>query len=62
MTEEERRLKEIKYLKYLKSQLIKQTKKELKALQQEEDMIYGYKRIEKEQQENVRTLEKRKGR
>lgn len=62
MTEEERRLKEIKYLKYLKSQLIKQTKKELKALQQEEDMIYGYKRIEKEQQENVRTLGKRKRR
>lgn len=62
MTEEERRLKEIKYLKYLKLQLIKQTKKELKALQQEEDMIYGYKRIEKEQQENVRTLGKRKKR
>ena len=62
MTEEERRLKEIKYLKYLKAQLIKQTKKELKALQQEEDMIHGYKRIEKEQQGNVRTLGKRKRR
>lgn len=41
------REKEIQYLIYLKSELIKQTKKEIKKLQQERDMIYGYKRLEK---------------
>jgi hypothetical protein len=41
------RLKEIKYLIYLKGQLIKQTKKEIKELQQEENMINGYKKLEK---------------
>lgn len=41
------REKEINYLLYLKDQLIKQTKKEIKALQQEKDMINGYKRLEK---------------
>lgn len=41
------REKEIQYLIYLKSELIKQTKKEIKELQQERDMIYGYKRLEK---------------
>lgn len=41
------REKEIKYLIYLKSQLIKQTKKEIKELQQEMNMINGYKKLEK---------------
>ena len=50
MTPEERRLKEIEYLKYLKRELIKQSKKEIKQLQQEEDMIYGYKRLERVEQ------------
>jgi len=50
VTPEERRLKEIEYLKYLKRELIKQSKKEIKQLQQEEDMIYGYKRLERVEQ------------
>lgn len=41
------REKEINELLYLKSELIKQTKKEIKALRQEKDMINGYKRLEK---------------
>lgn len=40
------RQKEIRYLIYLKSQLIKQTKKEIKVLQQEFDMIDGYKHLD----------------
>lgn len=41
------RLKEIKYLLYLKSEIIKQTKKEIKQLKEEANMIIGYKRLEK---------------
>lgn len=41
------REKEIKYLIYLKSQLIKNTKKEIKELQREKDMLNGYKVLEK---------------
>ena len=41
------RLKEIRYLIYLKSELIKQTKKEIKELQIEKKMIEGYKVLEK---------------
>ena len=41
------REKEINELLYLKSELIKQTKKEIKQLQQEKDMINGYKRLER---------------
>lgn len=41
------REKEIKYLIYLKNQLIKETKKEIKELQQEIDTINGQKRLEK---------------
>lgn len=41
------REKEIKHLIYLKSELIKQTKKEIKKLQEEQNMIYGYKKLEK---------------
>ena len=41
------REKEISYLIYLKSELIKQTKKEIKILQQEKQMIQGYKVLEK---------------
>lgn len=40
--------KELKYLIYLKSQLIKQYKKEIKMYQKEIDMMNGYKKIEKE--------------
>lgn len=41
------RVKEIQHLIYLKSVLIKQTKKEIKNLQEEKKMINGYKRLEK---------------
>ena len=41
------REKEINYLIYLKSELIKQTKKEIKELQQEKRMLEGYKVLEK---------------
>ena len=41
------RLKEIKHLIYLKSELIKQYKKDIKQLQNEYNMIYGYKKLEK---------------
>ena len=41
------REKEINYLIYLKSELIKQTKKEIKELQNEKKMLEGYKVLEK---------------
>lgn len=41
------REKEIKYLIYLKSQLIKETKKDIKELHKELDTINGCKRLEK---------------
>ena len=41
------REKEINQLIYLKSQLIKQTKKEIKKLKQEKNIINGYKKLEK---------------
>jgi hypothetical protein len=41
------REKELKYLIYLKSELIKQTKKEIKQMQEEIDTLNGYKRLEK---------------
>lgn len=46
------REKEINYLIYLKEQLIRQTKKEIKELQQEKNMINGYKRLEKTRTKN----------
>lgn len=41
------RTKEIKYLIYLKSELIKETKKEIKNLHQELDTINGTKKLSK---------------
>ena len=41
------RIKEIEHLIYLKSQLIKETKKEIKELQQEKQTIYGTKRLKR---------------
>lgn len=41
------REKEIKYLMYLKNELIKQTKKEVKELRNELNQINGYKVLEK---------------
>lgn len=41
------REKEIAQLLYLKNQLIKETKKEIKDLHQELDQIHGYKTLEK---------------
>ena len=41
------REKEIKYLMYLKNELIKQTKKEIKELRAELNQINGYKVLEK---------------
>ena len=48
------RVQEIKHLIYLKNELIKKTKKEIKELQIELNMIYGYKRLERK-----KTLEKK---
>ena len=42
------RLKEIKFLIYCKSEIIKQTKKEIKELQQEANMLMGYQNLEKQ--------------
>jgi len=42
------REKQIKELIYLKSELIKQAKKEIKELHQELDMYYGEKRLVKQ--------------
>ena len=53
ITEEEKRLKEIKHLKYLKSELIKQARKDIKALQEEEKLLYEKKKVK-------RIMEKRK--
>lgn len=50
MTPEERRLKEIKHRKYEILEDLKQLKKELLALRQEEDTINGYKAIERNKQ------------
>lgn len=41
------REKEIKYLIYLKSELIRQTKKEIKNLHRELDEVYKTKKIKK---------------
>ena len=41
------REKELKRLIFMKSELIKETKKEIKQMQQEVDMINGYKKLEK---------------
>jgi hypothetical protein len=41
------REKELKQLIYLKSELIKECKKEIKQYHQELDMINGYKKLEK---------------
>lgn len=41
------RIKEINYLIFLKSQLIKETKKEIKELQQERQTIEGEKKLKK---------------
>ena len=41
------REKELRRLIYLRNELIKQTKKEIKQYQQEIDMINGYKKLEK---------------
>ena len=41
------REKELKYLIYVKSQLIKKCKKEIKTYQEEINMINSYKRLEK---------------
>lgn len=53
------REKEINHLIYLKEQLIRQTKKEIKELQQEKNMINGYKTLERrkenERKDNFRT-------
>ena len=48
------RIKEIEYLIYLKSELIKQSKKEIKQLQNERAEIYGEKKIERDSQKNRR--------
>ena len=53
------REKEIKHLIYLKSELIKQTKKEIKKLQEEQNMINGYSHLEYDNvKKKVRTRKK----
>ena len=47
------REKEIKELLYLKNELIKQTKKEIKQLHQELDIYYGEKRLVKQKQRYI---------
>jgi hypothetical protein len=50
MTQDERRLKQIKHRRYEIIEDLKALKKELIALRQEEDTINGYKTIEREKQ------------
>ena len=52
MTPEERRLKEIKHRRYEIIIMLKELKKELIKLKQEEQQIYGYKKLEKKVKEN----------
>ena len=47
MTQEEKRLKEIKHRRYELICFLKDIKKELIKLRQEEDMINGYKKLER---------------
>lgn len=48
------REKELKHLIYIKSELIKQCKKEIKTYQEEINTINGYKRLEKKNVKNKR--------
>lgn len=41
------REKELRYLLYLKEQLLKETRKEIKEIHQELNMINGYKKLER---------------
>ncbi|MBQ2871713.1 MAG: hypothetical protein IJS58_04685 [Bacilli bacterium] len=52
MSEKERREKEIKYLLYLKKELIKQTRKEVKALRTELDELNGEKTLQRTMNKN----------
>jgi len=52
MSEKERREKEIKYLLYLKKELIKQTRKEVKALRIELDELNGEKTLQRTMNKN----------
>lgn len=52
MTQEEKRIKEIKHLIYLKNELIKESKKEIKKLKEEKQMIEGYKVLERKYGKN----------
>lgn len=46
------REKELKYLIYLRNELIKECKKDIKKYHQELDMINGYKKLEKRKENN----------
>ena len=48
------REKQIKYLIYEKSEIIKQLKKEIKELQGEKDSLYGVKKLERKRQNEKR--------
>ena len=50
------RIKEIEHLLYIKNEIIKQTKKEIKELQKEKDMLYGYKKLERIRQRNGKDI------
>lgn len=52
MGEKERREKEIKYLLYLKNELIKQTRKEVKELRTELNQINGEKTLKRTMNKN----------
>ena len=47
------REKELKKLIYIRSQIIKQCKKEIKQYQEEINMINGYKKLEKKPRKKV---------
>lgn len=58
MSEKERREKEIKYLLYLKKELIKQTRKEVKTLRTELDELNGEKTLKRTMNKNGKNKRK----
>lgn len=51
MTPEDKKEKEIKYLLFLKNELIKQTRKEVKELKDQLNEINGYKNLRRKEDE-----------
>ena len=55
-------LKRIRHEIWIRSEIINQSKKEIKALQQEYETLMGYKKLEREEQKNVHVNSKVKRR